>query len=163
MAEPSYTIQPAGLRDLNDLRRLEKECFEQDAWPLWDLIGVLSMPGLVRLKASTAAGMAGFSAGEIRPEEADPSLRVGWIITLGVSPVYRRKGIANALLSATEKQLLKQADLLRLCVRVSNQSAIALYHHTGYTKLAIWSNYYPGGEDALLLGKKAITKEIPPD
>jgi ribosomal protein S18 acetylase RimI-like enzyme len=154
MPESTYPIQTAGLRDLNDLRRLEKECFVEDAWPLWDLIGVLTLPGLVRLKASSIEGMVGFAAGEFRPEEANPSLTVGWIITLGVSPAYRRKGIANALLAATEQQLLKKADYLRLCVRVSNQPAIALYQRTGYTRLASWNKYYPGGEDALVLGKK---------
>jgi ribosomal-protein-alanine N-acetyltransferase len=162
MVEPVYNIQPASLRDLNDLRKLEKECFELDAWPLWDLIGVLTMPGLVRMKASIDTGMAGFSAGEIKPDEVDPTLIIGWIITLGVSPAYRRKGIANALLASTEKQLLKQAALLRLCVRVSNQAAIALYHYNGYTKVTIWKNYYPGGEDALVLGKKEKFKP-PPD
>jgi ribosomal protein S18 acetylase RimI-like enzyme len=155
MPEPTYPIQTAGLRDLNDLRRLEKECFDQDAWPLWDLIGVLTLPGLVRLKASTPEGMVGFVAGEYRPEETDPNLLTGWIITLGVSPDYRRKGIANALLTTAEEQLFKKADLLRLCVRVSNHPAIALYQNCGYTRVSTWTNYYPGGEDALVLGKKA--------
>jgi hypothetical protein len=35
-------IQTASLRDLSALRRLEHACFEKDAWPLLDLIAVLT-------------------------------------------------------------------------------------------------------------------------
>ena len=68
---PSYQILSAGWRDLGSLRRLEKICFPEDAWPLLDLIGVLSLPNVVRLKAvklvdSAAETMIGFIAGDRR-------------------------------------------------------------------------------------------------
>lgn len=44
-------ITEASIRDLMDLRRLEQACFDLDAWPLLDLAGVLSLPGIIRLRA----------------------------------------------------------------------------------------------------------------
>ena len=54
---------PATWRDLGELRTVEHECFGDDAWPLWDLVGVLTFPGVVRLKAVMSEKMFGFVAG----------------------------------------------------------------------------------------------------
>ena len=43
-----YDIQSANWRDLFALSALEKVCFDQDAWPLLELMGVLTFPGVVR-------------------------------------------------------------------------------------------------------------------
>jgi hypothetical protein len=37
-------IVKASLRDLNALRKLEQISFDKDAWPLFDLIAVLTFP-----------------------------------------------------------------------------------------------------------------------
>ena len=85
-----FTLAPANLRDLGALRILEKECFGKDAWPLIDLIGVLSFPGIVRIKAVVNNNMVGFAAGEVHQDN-----QMGWITTIGVSPAYRQQGIAS--------------------------------------------------------------------
>lgn len=145
-APPSYFIQNAGIGDLNALRRLEQECFGGDAWPLWDLIGVLALPGLVRLKASVDGNLAGFVGGDPHPAE-----ETGWIVTLGVLPVYRRRGIAAALLAECESRM--GLPKVRLSVRRSNFAAIALYQRRGYLPVDLWARYYFDGEDALVLEK----------
>jgi ribosomal protein S18 acetylase RimI-like enzyme len=144
---PDISINTASLRDLGDLRRLEHACFEEDAWPLLDLVGVLTMPGIIRLKASIDGKMAGFIAGDLRgPDSA------GWITTLGVMPAYRRQGIAAALLQACEARMI--LPLIRLCVRRSNQTAIRVYEKRDYHQVGVWTKYYNGKEDALVLEKK---------
>lgn len=142
-----YTIETAGLKDLKALNRLEKVCFVEDRWPVWDLISVLTVSDVVRLKAVDEAGnMLGFIAGDLRE-----SKRYGWIVTLGVFPQYRRQKIASALLEACEKQLGR--GQVRLCVRRSNIEAVALYIKHGYRHIDVWERYYNGGEDALVLEK----------
>ena len=143
----AWQIQTAGWRDLNELRQIEKTCFDDDAWPLWDLVAVLTFGGIIRLKAITNGRMVGFIAGEIRSGED-----VGWITTLGVLPEYRRQGIAKALMTACEEGL--GTALVRLSVRRSNQTAIRLYLQNGYTQTGVWPAYYVDREDALVLGKK---------
>jgi ribosomal-protein-alanine N-acetyltransferase len=129
------------------LRLLEQECFGVDAWPLLDLISVLTVPGIVRLKAAVNGKMVGFIGGDPRPAE-----KVGWITTLGVLEHFRRKGIASALLEVCEHKL--NQPFLKLCVRRTNTGAIALYFRHGYHAIDIWPRYYSSGEDALVLEKE---------
>ena len=142
-----YQIIPATWHDLNPLRQIEKECFGEDSWPLWDLIAVLTLPGIVRLKAIADGNMVGFVAGDPKPSEG-----VGWITTLGVISIYRGQGIARALLSACEEGL--DLPVIKLSVRRSNWAAINLYANFGYKQTGVWQKYYVGGEDALVLEKR---------
>lgn len=143
----SVSIEPATWRDLNDLRRLEKVCFPKDAWPLLDLIGLLTWPNVIRLKAVNAGAMVGFVACDLRPAD-----NLAWIATIGVLPEHRRQGIGRALLVAAEQQLT--LPRVRLNVRVSNHAAIQLYLELGYQRAGVWSRYYHDGEDALVMEKQ---------
>jgi ribosomal-protein-alanine N-acetyltransferase len=139
-------IAPASWRDLNSLRHLEKVCFPQDAWPIFDLIGVLTFANVVRLKAVHDERMVGFIAGDIRGAE-----NISWIATVGVLPEYRRQGIGKRLMQACEEQLTTRA--IRLCVRLANEEAITLYQKLGYRAISTWQRYYQDGEDALVMEK----------
>jgi ribosomal protein S18 acetylase RimI-like enzyme len=141
-----YAILPATWRDLNALRAVEQVCFPKDAWPLWDLIGVLTLPNVVRLKATADSRMIGFVAGDIRRAEG-----VGWIATIGVLPAFRGRGVGTALLQNCEARL--DMPFIRLSVRASNRIALRLYDHLGYRHYGIWQGYYPDGEDAIVLEK----------
>ena len=139
-------ITSATIHDLNALRKLERTCFEKDAWPLFDLIAVLTFPDVIRLKAVEAGEMIGFVAGDPRPSQG-----FSWIATIGVLPEYRRQGIARDLLYACEEQL--KTPRLRLSVRASNQAAITLYEKEGYRTTDIWKAYYDDGENAIVMEK----------
>ncbi len=139
-------IVTASILDLNALRKLENESFGSDAWPLFDLIAVLTFPDVIRLKAMEDGQMAGFVAGDPRPREG-----WGWIATIAVDPCYRRRGIGRALLHACEAKL--KVPCSRLTVRISNQAAISMYEKEGYATADIWSGYYNDGEDGLVMEK----------
>ena len=141
------TVEQATWRDLNQLRNIEKVCFPQDAWPLWDLIGVLTLPNVVRLKAVADDRMVGFIAGDIRHSE-----NMAWVATVGVLPEYRGRGIGTALMSACEEQL--GISTIRLSVRLSNEGAVRLYQRLGYQTVGIWPSYYLDGEDAVVMEKQ---------
>ncbi len=148
MIEPfEFSIVPANFRDLSALQRLEKECFDLDAWTILDLVGVLTFPAMVRLKAVSGGDMIGFAAGEIRDHR-----ETGWIITIGVRPGFRRLGVARALLKACEEHMT--VSRIRLCVRISNRPAIELYQTAGYRQVEIWKSYYIGGENASVMEKE---------
>ncbi len=139
-------ILPATLRDLGPLRRIEQACFLKDAWPLLDLLAVLTWPEVVRLKAVEDSQMIGFIAGDPRPSE-----QLAWIATVGVLPDYQRRGIGRALLRECEERLTQPR--IRLCVRVSNESAIHLYQQEGYLVMDTWREYYKDKENALVMEK----------
>jgi ribosomal-protein-alanine N-acetyltransferase len=140
---------PASWRDLGALRRLEKVCFPEDAWPLLDLIGVLSLPNVVRIKAEIRDQMVGFIAGERKSSD------LGWIATIGVLPEYRQQGIASALLKECEHQLAVMR--IRLSVRLGNKRAIYLYEKFGYQRIDLWPKYYIDKTDALVFEKQLPT------
>ena len=144
-----FTIEQATWHDLNALRHLEQVCFPQDAWPIWDLIGVLTLPNVVRLKAVIETRMVGFIAGDMRPDE-----RMGWIATVGVLPEFRGRGIGTALMEACEERM--GLPRVRLNVRISNYSAIQLYKELQYYQVGKWPKYYQDGEDALILEKQRL-------
>ena len=141
-----FTIQEADWRDLADLRQIEKECFGDQSWTLLDLIGVLTISGVVRLKAVHQGAMIGFAATESKPAES-----AAWISTIGVRPAFRQQGVAAALLAACESRT--NMPRMRLCVRTSNFPALHLYEERGYVRIGVWQNYYENGEDALVLEK----------
>jgi len=139
-------IQTANILDLGALRRLESICFEKDAWPILDLIAVLTWPEVIRLKAVDSSEMIGFVAGDPRSSEG-----VAWISTIGVDPRYQRRGVGRSLLRACEAQV--SLSRMKLTVRVSNRGAISLYEQEGYRTLDLWRGYYGDGEDGLVMGK----------
>ena len=142
----AFPIESATLRDIKALDRLEKTCFGDDAWPLIELLGVLAFPGVVRLKAVADGEMVGFIAGDARRD-----WHTGWILTLGVLPNWRRRGIADALLEECEHQM--NMKKVRLTVRRANLPALSLYQKLGYSQVEVWPKYYHNGEDGLVLEK----------
>lgn len=139
-------IISASILDLNALRKLEKESFDRDAWPLFDLIAVLTFPDVVRLKAVEDGKMIGFVAGDPRPRDG-----WGWIATIAVDQNFQRRGIGTALLHECESKLGTPRS--RLTVRLSNHGAIALYQREGYQTIDVWKAYYSDGEDAMVMEK----------
>ena len=139
-------IVNATILDLAALRKLEQEVFDRDAWPLIDLMAVLTFSNVIRLKAVEAGRMIGFVAGDPRPNDG-----WGWIATIGVDPHFRRRGIGTALLHACEGQL--GVPRSRLTVRMSNRGAIQLYEREGYATIDVWQAYYGDGEDAIVMEK----------
>lgn len=139
-------ITTASWRDVGDLHRLEKECFGEDAWPLLDVIGVLTFPGIIRLKAVREESMVGFIGADLRQRQ-----QTAWIATFAVLPAFRRTGIGTALLKVCESGI--ELPAIRLSVRRSNTPAIGLYQKQGYRQINCWPKYYQGNEDALIFEK----------
>ncbi|MDL1912436.1 GNAT family N-acetyltransferase [Chloroflexi bacterium CFX6] len=139
-------IQAASLFDLSALHRLERACFDKDAWPLLDLIAVLTWHDVVRLKAVNDGEMIGFAACDPRPSQS-----VAWLSTIAVDPRFQRRGVGRALLRACE-EMVKQPRV-KLSVRVTNHRAIALYEKEGYRTVDVWGRYYSDYEDALVMEK----------
>lgn len=139
-------ITKATILDLNALRKLEKESFAKDAWPLFDLIAVLTFTEVIRIKAVEDNQMVGFIAGDPRPRDG-----FGWVATIAVDPRFRLRGIGRALLHACEKEM--RIPRVRLTVRASNQGAITMYEKEGYQTIDIWQAYYNDGEAAMVMEK----------
>ena len=80
----------------------------------------------------------------------------GYISNVAVHPDWRRRGAADALLTALEARAKKLLlSFLTLEVRESNAPAIALYEKHGYRAVGRRKNYYEKPtEDAILMTLK---------
>ena len=152
LSQPAQKITAATWRDLTAVHRLEKTCFPKDAWPVWEVLGVLVFPNVIRLKAMLANELVGFIAGDYRTRS-----KIGWIVTIAVHPAYHGRGIGSSLLKSCEERLA--TPTVRLSVRASNQSAISLYQRNDYQQVEVWPKYYMDGENGLVF-EKVLNKVV---
>lgn len=77
----------------------------------------------------------------------------GYIANIAVDPLFRRQGIANALLKDAENFAREKGlSFLTLEVRKSNENAQRLYQSHGFSVAGMRKNYYEyPTEDALLM------------
>lgn len=73
------------------------------------------------------------------------------VYSVAVSPDYRKRGIAEALMREAHKQC--DADIVTLEVDEKNSSAINLYNKLGYTQFGYYKHYYGNHKHALRLKK----------
>lgn len=116
-----------------------------------DVLGALTVPKIIRIKAQEGEKLIGFIAADLRRAQA-----TAWIATLAVLPDYWRRGIGSRLLECCEERV--NQPLIRLCVRQNNIPAIQLYNKYGYQHVDTWKKYYRGGDNALVFEKTIQSK-----
>lgn len=141
-----FVLSPASIWDIGEIRKLEKAAFLKDAWPLIEMIGVLSFPTVERWKAESGEKLVGFVAVDIRKSQG-----LAWIATIAVDPNFHRMGLGSLLMEKAEAVV--NVARMRLSARASNLSAIQLYQKRGYEQIDVWPAYYTGGEDAIVMEK----------
>ena len=145
-------IETATVKLLDKLLAIEKQSFGKEAFTRQHIVYLMTDYNAIALAARVNDEIAGFMIARIDTEK---NLPIGHILTLDVSPLHRRKGIAEKLLHETEA-LLKQQGVkeCRLEVREDNVAAINLYQKLGYTKIGKLEKYYNDAHGLYL--KKAL-------
>jgi len=139
-----FELRPAVPDDLAALCRLEMESFD-DAWSAPSLQAALEDPRYVVLVSGPLGRPGGYILGWTVSDE-------GEIARLAVTPSQRRRGLGRALLEACRVEMLKRgAVAIYLDVRATNAAAQALYLDHGFEVVARRRNYYPNGDDAVLM------------
>ncbi|HEY7989994.1 MAG TPA: GNAT family N-acetyltransferase [Stellaceae bacterium] len=136
--------------ELGAVSKVHAECFPVDPWSVRDFMELLAIRGASgHLVASSEAGITAFILDLIGPDDAE-------ILTIGVAPAARRRGLARVLIADLMKRARhKGARRLLLEVAADNHGAIALYNSVGFVLLGERPGYYrlPSGKaDALIFG-----------
>ncbi|MCL7384100.1 MAG: ribosomal protein S18-alanine N-acetyltransferase [Thaumarchaeota archaeon] len=135
-------ILPVTVDDLDEIYKIELECFGGDAYPRFIFNYLLSNPNSIFLKALKEDQVAGFIAGVCRTDTCT-------IYTLNVKKDFRRKGVGSILLEAFEKEALKRnVRKIVLQVEVTNTAALNLYLKKGYQISRLLKDYYGWRRDA---------------
>lgn len=143
--EPLVTISPMRAGDVEDVARVERQCFTTH-WPVSAFLNELSNRAACYLVARAGDVVVGYAGMWLVMDEAH-------ITTLGVLPEWRRRGIGERLLA----ELLLEARgrgavRATLEVRVSNHAAQRLYDKYGFKTVAIRKGYYTDtNEDAMVM------------
>jgi ribosomal-protein-alanine N-acetyltransferase len=140
-----YRIRSAVPADAAPLVAIERRCFS-DPWSENSFREALDSPWSFGLVAYSGTVIAGYLIGR---EVAG----TGEVLNLAVSPEFRRRGVARALLRAGITYLRKRrVEEVYLEVRESNRSAQALYLSAGFRPVGQRAAYYRNPkEDALVL------------
>ena len=141
------TYRIANAFDLPVFVSLDKELFPYSPWSASQYKEEFSSPTRHFVVAvdeeQTIIGYAGvFAAGGV---EAD-------ILTVGVVPEHRGKGIAKALMALiTDWAKTQGSTAMMLEVKTDNLEAIGLYEALGYSTLNVRKDYFGSGLDAQVM------------
>ncbi len=143
-------IETASLKLLDQLFKIEEKCFDQEAFSKRQIAYLLTDYNTIALAAKADNNIVGFIIAQVEVEE---NTEFGHIITINVTPNFRRQKIATRMLHELEN-LLKQKSIneCRLEVREDNHAAIKLYHTLGYQTVGKLERYY-GTKHGLYLKK----------
>lgn len=141
-----YRIVPMTAAHLPAVAALEKLCFPADPWSEELFRAALDNPSVSILLAQGGDGeILGYAVLSVVLDE-------GNLDNIAVAPDYRRRGVADALLSVLTGFGRENLALLTLEVRASNAPAIALYKKHGFAAVGRRKNYYDAPrEDAVLM------------
>jgi len=147
----SISIEPANLDSLNELWRIERECFTKEAYTKQQIASLLKGQGAVGLVARVNGEIVGFVIGVV---EDFGSRLVSHIYTIDVAVKHRRKGVGMRLLNDIEAVFAKRSvNAVYLEVRESNEAAQRLYEAQGYREVGAMENYYSKGIHGLRMMK----------
>lgn len=143
-----YVIVPMERAHLDELERLERECFSVP-WSREMLEEELYNPQASFIVAEDGqGGVLGYAGLHVVLDE-------GYIDNVAVEPAARRHGVASALLDVFCRFGQEHLAFLTLEVRVSNIPAIALYQKMGFAQVGRRKNYYRAPkEDAILMTRE---------
>lgn len=138
------TIKPVGPFDVGRLARLHRHCFDEP-WSRADLAHLLALPGgfglIARVVDRHFAAFdgirgAGFALCRVVRDECE-------LLSIGVGPGYRRRGVGAALLRASMDRCRDAgARTMYLEVAVDNHEAQALYRRYGFREVGRRDGYY---------------------
>lgn len=131
--------------DLDSITKLEEKCFLQP----WN-----KEQCLYELNENP------FSTGYIVEEEGDikgyaflwVTFEIAQLARIGVAPSSRKKGYGKFLMQALlEKSKEAGCEFFSLEVRESNEAARKMYESLGFIQVNVSKNYYPDGENAIVM------------
>ena len=133
--------------DLPVFVSLDKELFPYSPWSASQYKEEFSSPTRHFVVAvDEAQSIIGY-AGVFAPGGAEAD-----VLTVGVVPSHRGKGIARQLMALiTEWAKAQGSTAMMLEVKVDNPEAIGLYESLGYSKLNVRKDYFGAGLDALVM------------
>ena len=133
--------------EVDILAAMDREIFGDGAYPVAAIRQLFDLAPRLQLIAEDDDGPVGYALGGI-----SVGGHRGWLLTLGVRAVARRRGVGQKLVDATLAALhhAKVEEAL-VCVHPQNEPAVRLYQRAGFGLLTEDDAYFGPGEPRLVL------------
>lgn len=138
MAPSGLHVSPGEIADATEMARLHASAFFR-GWSVEEFESYLEDASTTPIYVARNAKnqMAGFAVLRVVDEEAE-------LLTIVVSPKWRKKGVGNALMQAVFADLqTTRASKLFLEVDNQNTAALNLYQRLGFAHIGERKGYYP--------------------
>ena len=145
-------IRKCTLEDIEGVIEVNEQELPED-YPYFFYKSILdNYPESFLVACNNTGAIIGYIMWRVERTPAITSLKLkntGHLVSIAVSKIYRRLGVATTLLSHSMKKIKKyKIDEYVLEVRVSNIEAISLYKKFKYITQNIKEKYYRDGENA---------------
>ena len=144
----SLQIRPVKIEDLKEIYRLEESCFK-DPFPSYFINQLADANPSTFLVAVDSDRVVGYAVVDNWTDHQH-------LVSIAVRAEFRKRGIAQSLLNELTGRL--REGPLRLELRRSNKSALALYRKNGFAETGVANSYYTDGEDAIQMEKQILKK-----
>ena len=156
MSSATLVTATMGPSDVDACWQLDQRCFEgSEAYERQTIHDLLSSPDTLCFKTVAPDDeLAGFAIGVVEPKFR------GHVVVLGVSPDYRRRGVATELMQQLEDAFRSRSvHLMHLEVRTTNDGARALYEGLGFRVAGRRLGYYTNGDDGFLMVRTILAHD----
>jgi ribosomal-protein-alanine N-acetyltransferase len=128
--------------DLDQVVAIEKACFPERPYTRDEFLLLMTQAGGGFLVAENDGTVVGYVTTVIEGG-------VGLIMSIAVSPQFRRRGIGDSLMKSALNHL-SWCEGIWLLVDQKNVAAISLYHKHSFCETGrLIKGYYPNGDDAV--------------
>jgi ribosomal-protein-alanine N-acetyltransferase len=136
-------LAPVPAAAAEPLSLMHKDCFPDDPWDAGAFAQILALHGSFGYVAWCGEAPAGFAVARDLGGEAE-------ILTIGVLPRTRRRGLGRALLDAVITQAgERRCRSVVLEVAADNAAARRLYGAAGFVRVGTRPHYYRRGGDTI--------------
>ena len=141
--DATYIIRELKTSDIPSILEIETLCFSHP-WSVESFRGIIDSRIIRNAGIFASSELAGYivtmyGAGELH------------ILNIAVKPEFQRGGLGGMLLDHIMDYYRNDLNAIFLEVRKSNFKAIRFYSKRGFWEAGIRKNYYPDGEDAILM------------
>ncbi|WP_268796669.1 GNAT family N-acetyltransferase/peptidase C39 family protein [Pseudomonas huanghezhanensis] len=141
----NFIYRPAQLADVDELLRLENQCFETDRLNTRNFQWMVSRANASLIVAEAGDHLVGYALVLFHRGTS-----LGRLYSLAIADAARGRGLGTQLLARAEQQAVERdCAYLRLEVRPDNAPAIALYERQGYRLFERVDDYYEDHAPAL--------------
>ena len=127
--------------------RIERASFGAEAWPRKYFLELYRDCGGFFVVAKVGGRIAGYAVACAEKRNAE-------IASLAVHPDYRRRGVADALMRHTLRELRGAGfGRVELMVRTGNTVGAQLYRALGFRRVRTMPGYYEDGGDGFLMAR----------